>query len=70
MYWVTSNVISLGQSALFRVPSVRKWLKLPDMAVLRAATTGGLQAGKPIVTFAQPPRPKKAKRQGGEQSKR
>jgi len=63
LYWVTSNVFSLGQSVLFKVPSVRKALKLPDLAHMRATATGLpiVDAGKPVVTSAQPPKQKKAK---------
>lgn len=65
LYWVTSNVFSLGQSVLFKVPSVRKALKLPDLAHMRATATGLpiVDSGKPVVTFAQPPKQKKAKQQ-------
>lgn len=63
LYWVTSNIFSLGQSVLFKVPAVRKTLKLPDLAKMQATATGLpiTDAGKPIVTFAQPPKQRKAK---------
>ncbi|EIE26611.1 hypothetical protein COCSUDRAFT_39658 [Coccomyxa subellipsoidea C-169] len=63
LYWVTSNIFSLGQSVLFKLPAVRKTLKLPDLAKMRATATGLpiTEAGKPLVTFAQPPKQRKAK---------
>lgn len=63
LYWVTSNIFSLGQSVLFKLPAVRKTLKLPDLAKMRATATGLpiTEAGKPLITFAQPPKQRKAK---------
>lgn len=62
LYWVTSNIFSLGQSVLFKVPAIRKTLKLPDLTRMQATATGLpiTDAGKPVVTFAQPPRQRKA----------
>ncbi|CAL8466931.1 g6467 [Coccomyxa elongata] len=63
IYWVTSNVFSLGQAMLFKIPAVRTALKLPDMAKLRATATGLpiTELGKPVVTYAQPPKLRKVK---------
>ncbi|RWS25266.1 mitochondrial inner membrane protein OXA1L-like protein [Leptotrombidium deliense] len=36
VYWLTSNVISMGQVVLITRPSVRKYLKLPPIAPLAA----------------------------------
>ena len=65
IYWCTSNVFSLAQSLLFKVPSVRTFLKLPQIAKLRAVAAGQPtdHVGKPVVTFAQKPNNKKAKAQ-------
>ena len=61
MYWVTSNLFSLGQSLVFKVPRVRRALNLPDLSYLRTTAKGlPIEAGKPIVTFSQPPRQRKA----------
>lgn len=63
VYWCTSNVFSLAQSLLFKVPSVRSFLKLPDLAKLKAMAAGQptQHVGKPVMTFAQ--KPKRAKLQ-------
>ncbi len=67
IYWCTSNVFSLVQSLAFKVPAVRTFLKLPDLAKLRAIAAGQPteNVGKPMVTFAQ--KPKKATGQPLEQ---
>ncbi|XP_011877681.1 PREDICTED: mitochondrial inner membrane protein OXA1L [Vollenhovia emeryi] len=36
-YWVATNVISLGQAGLLRIPYVKKALKMPDMKVNMSA---------------------------------
>ena len=61
IYWCTSNVFSLFQSVLFKHPAVCTFLKLPDLAKLRAMAAGQPTeyVGKPVVTFAH--KPKKAK---------
>lgn len=58
IYWCTSNVFSLFQSLLFKVPAVRSFLKLPDLAKLRAIAAGQPteHVGKPVVTFTQKPK--------------
>ena len=61
IYWCTSNVFSLFQSMLFKLPAVRTFLKLPDLAKLRAMAAGQPTeyVGKPVVTYAH--KPKRAK---------
>lgn len=63
IYWVTSNIFSLGQAMLFKIPAMRTALKLPDMAKMRATATGLpiTELGKPVVTYAQPPKLRKVK---------
>ena len=58
IYWCTSNVFSLVQSLLFKLPAVRSFLNLPDLAKLRAIAAGQPteHVGKPVVTFAQKPK--------------
>ena len=67
-YWVTSNSFSLIQSVVFKVPVVRRFLNLPDLAQMQATASGlpVVTPGKPIETFAHPPkqRGKKKPREG------
>ena len=49
-----SNVFSLGQTSLLKIPAVKKALGLPDLSKLRPAAKPDV--GKPVQTFAQPPR--------------
>merc|ERR1712059_164581 len=33
LYWMTSNIISLGQSQMLRTPKVREFFKIPKIAI-------------------------------------
>ena len=55
-----SNIFSLAQSALLKVPFVKKLVGLPDLSALKkggAKAAADAAAGKPVVTFAQRPTP-------------
>ncbi|PRW56043.1 mitochondrial inner membrane OXA1 [Chlorella sorokiniana] len=56
MYWTASNVFSLGQTMMLKVPLVKKVLGLPDLSKLRSGKPD-VGPGKPVQTFSQPPRP-------------
>lgn len=53
-YWATSNAFSLFQTMVLKLPGVRPALGLPDPKAM-AAAAAGVEAGKPIATFAQKP---------------
>lgn len=55
MYWTASNVFSLGQTTLLKIPAVKKLLGLPDLSKLKGSKPD-VGAGKPVQTFSQPPR--------------
>lgn len=59
MYWTTSNLFSLGQTLLLKVPSVKKVLGVPDLKAAAKAREGQIPVGKPLVTFTQKPRKSK-----------
>lgn len=51
-----SNVFSLGQSMLLKIPGVKKAVGLPDLSQLRKASAAAdMAAGKPVQTFSQRP---------------
>lgn len=50
-----SNVFSLGQTTLLKIPAVKKLLGLPDLSKLKGSKPD-VGAGKPVQTFSQPPR--------------
>lgn len=53
-----SNVFSLAQTSLLKVPAVKRALGLPDLSKLAtpaATAAAGLAAGKPVTTYKQPP---------------
>lgn len=50
-----SNVFSLGQTMLLKVPAVKKVLGLPDLSKL--GKKPDVDVGKPVTTFDRPPRP-------------
>lgn len=60
MYWTTSNLFSLGQTLLLKVPSVKRVLGLPDLRAAAKVGEGQIPVGKPLVTFAQKPRKSKS----------
>ena len=70
MYWTTSNLWTLIQMLVLKIPSVRSALGLPDMAAMAAAQRGASAApspaaavGKPVETFSY--NPTKQRRGGG-----
>jgi YidC/Oxa1 family membrane protein insertase len=60
MYWTASNLFSLAQTLVLKVPSVKKVLGLPDLkkaaAGAGAAAAAAAAAGKPVPTFSQKPK--------------
>lgn len=56
-YWVTSNMFSLMQALVFKMPAVRKACNLPPLAAMQATASGlpVVTPGRPIETFANPP---------------
>lgn len=57
MYWTASNIFSLAQTSLLKIPGVKRVLGLPDLSKLRPAGSAAAAAvpGKPVQTYAQPP---------------
>ncbi|KAL4457833.1 hypothetical protein ABPG75_012698 [Micractinium tetrahymenae] len=61
MYWTASNIFSLVQTSMLKIPGVKRVLGLPDLSKLRAAgsaagaAAAGAAAGKPVQTFTKPP---------------
>ncbi|KAL4420074.1 hypothetical protein ABPG77_004339 [Micractinium sp. CCAP 211/92] len=58
MYWTASNIFSLVQTSVLKIPGVKRVLGLPDLSKLRAAGSAAGSAavpGKPVQTYAQPP---------------
>ncbi|KAI3436771.1 hypothetical protein D9Q98_006183 [Chlorella vulgaris] len=60
MYWSASNVFSLVQSSLLKLPAVKRAVGLPDLAQVTPGAQAQAQAqliGKPVQTFtSRPPR--------------
>lgn len=52
-----SNIFSLAQTSLLKIPGVKRVLGLPDLSKLRPAGSAAAAAvpGKPVQTYAQPP---------------
>ena len=48
VYWLSNNVVSLGQVALFKSAKVRKYLNVPDP--VKPETTPGLTGSKSMAT--------------------
>ncbi|BBN11692.1 YidC/Oxa1 family membrane protein insertase [Marchantia polymorpha subsp. ruderalis] len=63
-YWLTANVCSIVQAAIFKQPGVKGSLGIPDVSHM-AKPEGPIA---PVMTFSQPPRPQStiSKSQGGE----
>ncbi len=49
-----SNVFSLGQTTLLKIPFVKQALGLPDLSQLKSGKPD-VGPGKPVQTFAKPP---------------
>lgn len=62
VYWSTSNVFSILQTALLKIPGLRKLLNIPEMIARPrdGAVPTNFTLEKPAVTFTQ--RPKQAKK--------
>lgn len=61
MYWTTSNIFSLTQTLVFKVPGVKKALGIPVHRVAGGKGIGTMSTqtiGQPPVTFAQKPNKK------------
>lgn len=61
VYWITSNIFSLGQSTLLRQKNVKRIVGIPDMVVMpdgtsRVSTTGG---EAPVLLSVKPTKAKK-----------
>jgi YidC/Oxa1 family membrane protein insertase len=56
IYWLTSNMFSLGQLGLFKLPFIKKALNLPDYAGISPMVDGKQGPAKPEVTFQRKPR--------------
>ena len=69
MYWTASNMVSLVQSTVLKIPSVKKTFGIPNLHKIQSsaastpATAGSAAATAtptiPAVTFTQKPKPKK-----------
>lgn len=61
MYWTASNIFSLAQTLMLKVPGVKRLVGLPDLSKLRkgSAAAAAADAGKPVQTYTHKPKSRK-----------